>query len=354
MTKPDHIDEKMEAPHKVDILFVIDNSNSMAAHQANLRKNLGSFTRTFGANSNIDFHIGMVTVFDPLFVKPSEPGHDRPFYQPVGQLHELVDPSTNQKLQVNYVNSGTDNNPIGSYVNVLGRTLNIGIQDYRKGGPQFEEIFTPIAASMSQVVNPGFYRSDAHMAVIILTDAEESDKQTSLTGPKLYEQMLGFKHGDPKLISTYGVLGIQDPAHPNKYCNQDDDLKKMKPLPGERFAKPLRLLEFIQVSNGPNYDAKKNPKVISICSDSYGSYLARVGNQIREYVAGGPKVVPLESEADVNQPMKVVINGKEVPTTGWTISPDHRSVNILDGHAYVDSNGHANLNITYRPVATKH
>ena len=48
------------APKKIDILWVIDNSGSMATSQSNLASNFASFIHRFN-QSNYDFHMGVVT-----------------------------------------------------------------------------------------------------------------------------------------------------------------------------------------------------------------------------------------------------------------------------------------------------
>lgn len=47
---------------KVDILFVIDNSDSMVKHQENLKANINRFVEAFEANKRIDFQIDRKSV----------------------------------------------------------------------------------------------------------------------------------------------------------------------------------------------------------------------------------------------------------------------------------------------------
>jgi hypothetical protein len=57
-------EETADFNSKVDILFVIDNSTSMKEEQANLVKNIDEFAKAFSKNTTLDFHIGVLTVFD--------------------------------------------------------------------------------------------------------------------------------------------------------------------------------------------------------------------------------------------------------------------------------------------------
>ncbi|MCB0357749.1 MAG: VWA domain-containing protein, partial [Bdellovibrionales bacterium] len=54
-------DVKLTFQPMVDILFVIDNSGSMGNHQANLARNVVSFTSSIVNNVLLDYHIGVVT-----------------------------------------------------------------------------------------------------------------------------------------------------------------------------------------------------------------------------------------------------------------------------------------------------
>mgnify|MGYP003639848162 FL=1 len=52
---------------EVDILFVIDNSGSMASNQTNFKNNFGSFISVFAA-AGVDYRIAFITTDDPGFV----------------------------------------------------------------------------------------------------------------------------------------------------------------------------------------------------------------------------------------------------------------------------------------------
>ena len=56
--------EVAEYDPRVDILFIIDNSKSMANHQTNLSNNIPKFVAAFKEIKSIDFHIGVTTVWD--------------------------------------------------------------------------------------------------------------------------------------------------------------------------------------------------------------------------------------------------------------------------------------------------
>ena len=51
---------------KLDILFVIDDSQSMAPHQKRLVHNISRFVESFAVEDFIDFHIGVVSIWDSV------------------------------------------------------------------------------------------------------------------------------------------------------------------------------------------------------------------------------------------------------------------------------------------------
>ena len=51
---------------KVDILFVVDDSLSMLDHQKNYAHQVENLINAFAENKQLDFHIGVVTVFDKI------------------------------------------------------------------------------------------------------------------------------------------------------------------------------------------------------------------------------------------------------------------------------------------------
>jgi hypothetical protein len=323
--------EKPATP-KVDILFVIDNSNSMDAHQQNLRRNIPQFLEAFRRKANVDFHIGMVTVYDPKYVVPG-----KKYFWENGKLRPIIHPSNSGVMPGDhFVTRGQ------GYAALLGRTLNIGTHDFNQGGPRYEEIFTPIMAALDPAKNPNFFRDEAHLAVIILSDAEESDFDQT-TPDQVVQALKNFKGGDEKKISTYGVLAVPDPKNPRAVCKPDEDLRKKGGL-------PERVLEFIRKSNGADYDVQSNPNVLSICSKSYGEYLAKVGFQIQQKISKTFEI-PLPDQAQPTT-VKVRINSKDVSKKYWFLDKDGKTIKISDPDEYLSKDGKGNVDIEFRPVQT--
>jgi len=125
----------------VDILFVVDNSGSMSTYQQNVADNMDQFVDEFSQLKLIDYHIGVIT----------------------------TDSSDNGQLEGNptYVEPSTVDG-----LRKLKNNLKVGIN-----GSPTEELFGPTSKALSKRLlggyNSGFYRQDAYLVVIFVSDAED-------------------------------------------------------------------------------------------------------------------------------------------------------------------------------------
>ncbi len=164
---------KVSFNRSVDILFVVDDSGSMGTHQKNLASNVKLFTQAIFANQILDYHIGVVTT-------------------------DMDDSSKSGRLQgtVSYVTRTTPNGAA-----ILEASLQPGTN-----GSASELEFDPVRAALTAPLvtgaNAGFYRPDAYLALIFITDEEE---QSSMTSQDFYNFLLGLKNQDAAKIIPYGV-----------------------------------------------------------------------------------------------------------------------------------------------------
>lgn len=280
------VDAKAAFKPKVDILFVIDNSDSMVKHQENLKQNINRFVEAFEANKRIDFQIGVTSVWDSRsYTPPTEqfpnPRYVKPKFE-LGQLFPLGGGAPNRELG-NFVTR------IPNYTSILGNTLKIGVVPYKEGGPEFEELFSPVAAAIDGR-NPGFVRPDAHLAVIMISDA---DDVSSIAPSKLKQILSQSKQGDSSMYSTYAVLSLSNS------CAKD---------PGNRKDPNARVLNLLSITNGRNY--QKN-HAFDLCASNYGSKLAEAGRMIAKQAADKPAKIQLE-EIPEDGTLKATINGTVV------------------------------------------
>jgi hypothetical protein len=287
---------------KVDILFVIDNSLSMDPHQANLRKNISRFVREFGQDATVDFHIGVVSIYDRITIKS-----DGPNYFPVGKLRPLVDNTKpGQPVTGTFVTRSTPN-----YTQVLGDTIVLGTTPPSQNGPEFEEMLSPVLPALDPSLNPGFIRSDAHLAVIFLTDADDS---SLISEGQLTAGLIAAKGGNKNLISTYGVLSYGD-------CQRDYGLRGKN---GANDRNPVKMFNFLRQMNGHVYN---------LCSADFGADIADAGTDIeRKATEALPVRVKLSKIPEYGS-LQVRMAGQKDPLPvgdAWTYDPATNSI-VLNG-----------------------
>jgi hypothetical protein len=267
---------KVSFNRAVDILFVVDDSGSMGEHQTNLAKNVKLFTQGIVSNQILDYHIAVTSSN-----MDSDPYQPKPGYGWKGELNGTV----------KFVSRNTPNGQAE-----LERNLLIGTE-----GSGSEVFFTPIQAALTPPllggVNKGFYRQDAYLAVIFLTDA---DDQSQLAAGDFYRFLVNLKGGDASKIISYGVyIPSVDRA-----CNRSGE------------PQPKKLEEFFQLSKAQTLglcDADYGMKLVELGADlvrRVGSvlYLSRPPQPDTIYVTFGSQVIP-------NDPIK-----------GWVYDPGRNAL----------------------------
>lgn len=310
-------EQSQELNAKIDVLFVVDNSKSMTDEQAKLTAAIDQFAAAFAKNSTLDFHIGVTTVFDSQ--RYGKPGRQ---ITPVGSLWSLVDPNTKQRLpnELPYVTRETPN-----FVEVLRETLRVGVMD-EVTGPVSEESFSPVyAAVMNPSVlqtNRGFYRSDAHLLVIFITDAE--DATTELSSSLLHRELVDLK-GDASKVMAYAALWTPSCGA----ANQDPDHKA-----------PERIEDFVNKTDG---------SIFSLCESNYGASLAKIGIEASQRI--NRRVINLNGVPDLRT-VEVKYGSQVIPPDfdhGWTYDANRVAI-ILSGDLNLKPEPGAQLSIKFIPV----
>lgn len=248
---------ELKISNAVDILFVIDNSESMGVHQQNLSRNIDRLVRAIEDNNTLDYHIGIVPVFDSRY------GTEIPNFNPNGHLLPLK--GDTRGLPTHYYTR--EHNDIG----LLSRSLLIGVLPLRDKngnyqGPEHEQIFSPILSTFSEpalsaISNQSFYRPDARLAIIIITDADDSS--TNISYRQLNEELRRLKQSsDGSKISTFGLLAATDKKNG---CAKVD--------PGMIDGKPTKIINFLIESQGQQF---------SLCRGDFPNMLAEIGKTIQE------------------------------------------------------------------------
>lgn len=267
---------KVSYNRMVDILFVVDDSGSMSAHQNNLATNVQMFTQAMLANQILDFHIGVVTSN-----MDTQPGGWNPGQTWKGELFG----------KEKFITRLTPNGATELEFNLKPGTSGSGT----------EMFFTPVVAAlqppMSIGPNKNFFRPDAFLAVIFLTDAED---QSNLSAKDFYDELLRLKGGDPDKIISYGV-----------YIPTVDQTCERS---GEPV--PTKLEEFYALSKA---------KTLGLCDPDFGKKLAALGDDLVRRVGS---VLYLSRPAQPHT-IKVTYGTQTIPNepkTGWIYDPSRNAL----------------------------
>lgn len=249
--------EQLPAP-QADVLFVVDNSLSMEEEQSLLGANLGSFL-TYARNENIDYHIAVTTTdVDP----DGEAGRF------VGAQTTIITPSTPD--------------PEG----VFAANANVGIA----GSPSeqgLQAAYLALSDPLINTVNAGFLRPDAALAIVFVSDEEDSSPQTDAFYESFFRNIKGFQNR--RLFSASAIVGRNPPPFP---CNG----------PGGEAFYGGRYIQLATATNGV---------VESICLANWGQTLANIGAT----TFGLRRQFTLSSNPAPST-IQVQVNGTVIPATG--------------------------------------
>ncbi len=349
---------KKDINPQVDILFVIDDSGSMKAHQAMLAKNIDRFVEGFGKNSLIDFHIGVMSIWDSQRygeydleankvvregLVPAIGMDGKPQFDPIGHLRPIKVPAGQEaslKGQAgNYVSKGE------SFVEILRETLKIGVRDYQKqttfkkekvdgkdvekvaklaSGPEYEEVFTPVLAGLRTPVletwNKGFLRENAHLVIVFVTDANDASQ---VTASQLYRFLLNLKGQD-----NFTVFGVINPTDQRLNCARDPS------------GPPRKIEDLIRLTNG---------RVLNMCSN-YANDLVEIGKMIQDRTLREIRVklesLPVVESIHLTYGSDTIQPGQ---WTGWTYDGETKTI-IIRGAAKWSYQPGAKIQLQFEPV----
>lgn len=280
VAKPERVrdvsDVRVSFQRAVDILFVVDDSGSMSTHQQNLAKNIGLFTQGMKTNQTLDYHIGVLT--SNMDYQPWRPVVG---YGWKGELNGVT----------KFVTKLTPGGDLE-----LAKNLNPGVD-----GSGTEVFFTPVEAALTPPLlngaNKGFYRPDAYLAIVFLTDAED---QSRLSAGDFHKFLLGLKGGDADKIISYGVYIPSSVSN----CQRS----------GEPI--PRKLEEFFKLTKATT---------LGLCDADYGMKLAELGADLVRRVGS----ILYLSRPAVPETIKVTFGSQTIPNhpdLGWIYDPTRNAL----------------------------
>lgn len=318
---------------KVDLLFVVDNSGSMKQVQTNVAQNIEQFINKFMSNNSLDFQIGVTTNWDHYTEKFQQTHLEGP-----GALRPI------KGLERRYLKKGDTD-----LVEKLRQTLQVGILELKDGGPEHEAFFSPVIDALEKTgrgaLNEGFIRDDAHLVVILITDAD--DMTPNLTPSEAANRLIQLK-GSAEKVSVYGILvaqddldSVKDPGlrkspryHPNCFTQMGTRMIDNGTCP-KSFG-PERIEQFIFAANSRLGSTQniRSQRIMRITSATFGRDLIRIAEDIVARVSVKRIALPVRPQiSQTGQPQIELWFGVEpklekVPDTAYQYLPKTNEIRI--------------------------
>ncbi len=284
----------------VDILFVIDNSRSMREEQAKLSSRLEKFVNVLG---NVDWQIGMTTtdMSDDSFATKGKLVDIESQTSFLGQNKKVLN-----RFSPNYKKSFADS------INKYGTPQDCS--DTGENCPSGYE--QPMKAIYQSIVrrnsdNRGFYRNNADLAVIIISDEDEESETEDLMTPFVLSAFMKSQLGENKRMNVYGI--IHQPG--DQKCLEDD-------FAGARFG--FEIANLTRMTDGFS---------VSICEPDYAKPLIQIGQRVVQsnytfQLKKKPKKSSLKVVLTPQQPnISWKVEGNKVILSDWPSQGSQINVN---------------------------
>lgn len=281
-----------------DVLFVIDDSASMAAEQADLRENFDAFLRA--ADQGLaDYRIGVTTT------DMSERGAQ-------GRLVPLFDPDDPDYLPERVVTRASFPSPLA----VFRENADVGIAgDARERG--LEAAVAALTPPLTSSDNANFLREDAALALIFVSD---EDDRSGLPASVAANLLRSVKASTGRAVSASAIVG------PPGGC----------------------VTETGRASEGTKYRALADALggiTESICTESWGDALARLSGVAFGLVGSFTLSAPPVGEPTVTVDGRVRERINAVGQTVWAIDAETRVLSF--GTQFTPGEG-AQVEVSYR------
>ena len=225
--------EGNEITAKMDIIWVIDNSGSMAGEQADLRNNFNSFMRDF-VGKGYDFKMAVIST-DAWYTEKGDrfdqSGPYTDFTSTGGQQCPNLAIISSKFLDGNLTNDTRSMYPVissddatiefkvdppyaaNNVIDIFATNSNLGIK-----GCGAESGLRSIEVALNDSGNAGFLREDAHLAVILVSDELDQilDANNSIilnpTPVSYYHDFLTDKASADRGYSFHSIVRLEDDA----------------------------------------------------------------------------------------------------------------------------------------------
>lgn len=291
------------ANNKVDMLWVIDTSGSMFTKQQLLASGFNSFANVF-TTKGFNFNMAIVTA------DTYAPGH-----VPIGGQAGVFQGTPT------VINTNTTNFATTFQANVQFPVA--GNSDAKK----LDAIELALSPSLLAGSNSGFLRSDAHLAVILVSDDDDYDSTATVSSVKTFLNNLKPDRFDVitrtyKKNYTVSAVIMDTLTAGNSTC----------PMPANNGLKAKQLA------------LDTNGSVASICEADFSAGLTTLSQRIAEAITE----IPLARTPDIST-ISVYFNGAPVAknsTNGWSYSATGNKI-VFHGNSIPTDN--TSISIGYTP-----
>jgi len=264
-----------DPPTKVDILLVVDNSESMLGEQSRLGEGFGEFVRFFEV-AEVDYHIA-VTTTDMANTGPGNQG-------------ELIEAGG-----VKVIDEDTEDPD-----DVFEELVNVG------AGGSFTEMglraaLAALSPPMSDGPNAGFLREDALLSVIFVSDEEDASIGPVNTYINALREVKGQRSRDA--FNASALIGVDEDTGEPDGCGSQ--------AAGTAASPAYRYHDVAQQTGGV---------VGSICADEFNDIVEEMGlasSRLRETFYMTRQADPESLEVRVNVPGTPEFDGD-----GFLVPPD--------------------------------
>lgn len=290
--------QNVDVTNKIDILFVVDSSISMDSHQIKLKNNIDLFLQHFSQLS-VDYQVGVITTDD------KNNGCGWSSNNCAFLFGKLVNKSGEKIIKTTTVDG----------LNKLRSNILVGTR-----GSTTELAFDPIIEALSKSnlssggYNAGFIRDDAYLAIILITDADDSGSRASAS--QAFDFLVNLKSKRDKVL-LYGVIV---PSNDNYDCPRDMGSTPM----------PVEIEKFLSKS----VNAKNASNIMNLCDPQYGTKLAGFSNDMLKYLTGTVYLTKIP----VLKTIRVFFGTIELPSDrvkGWYYDADLNAI-VLGSEVELD------------------
>ncbi len=306
------------AARKLDVLFVVDNSGSMATSQTNLVNNFSSFIDRF-ISKGYDFKIAITTTEAYAFPQFGLGSAAKTKFRTGSNAVYVIDQSnydlTQASERTRLKNDFTLNALVGT------------------GGSGDERSLSSFKEALNFTDNAGFHRADAFLSVVIISD-EEDFSQSSASTNETYTNPLIYPVSDYNTFLQTFTQGQPTTDYSVSSITVIDDACRVSLGGAQKISN--RVLQLVDLTGGT-----KN----SICAPfdtSLDNISAKIESQnVAEFVL--PKAALVSS-------IRLVVDGNLIPQNnqeGWSYTAATRTVKI-HGSIYKPKNGSL-IKLNYDP-----